>query len=210
MLRHDHRPVARRPTRRAAPLPVVAPEVRRCLLELARVALAVATGRADVSALGRALETRSGRDAAAPGVFVTLSEVGALRGCVGSLGSDRPLREAVAASAICAALDDPRFTPVTAEELSAVHVEISVLGAPTPIASTAAFRPGVDGVIVERDGRQGLLLPEVATVAGLSATQMFDAACQKAGLPDDAWREPSTRLRSFRTVRFGGPATRTD
>lgn len=209
MLRHVLRPDVHRPTRRSAPPPVVAPDVQQSLLELARLTLAVATGRADVSTLGRALEAGPRGDVAA-GTFVTLTEDGELRGCVGSLGPDRPLREAVVAAAVSAALDDPRFLPVTAEELPALHIEISVLGAPTPIVDQGAFRPGVDGVIVERSGRRGLLLPEVATAAAWAAPQMFAAACAKAGLPEDAWRDPSTRLRSFRTVRFGGPATRTD
>ncbi len=209
MLRHAPRPDLQRPTRRPAPPPDVAPDVRRSLLELARVALAVATGRADVSTLGRALEAGpAGHDAT--GVFVTLTKGDELRGCVGSLGSDRPLREAVVAAAISAALDDPRFPPVTAAELPALHIEISVLGAPTPLLDQGAFRPGIDGVIVERGWRRGLLLPEVATARTWTAPQMFAAACGKAGLPEDAWRDPSTRLQAFRTVRFGGPSARTD
>jgi AMMECR1 domain-containing protein len=64
-------------------------------------------------------------------------------------------------------------------------------------------------VIVERGGRRGLLLPEVATEFSWGATQMFDAVCRKAGLPVDAWRDPGTRLRWFRTVRFGGPTIST-
>ena len=209
MLRHAPRPDLHRPTRRPAPPPDVAPDVRRSLLDLARLALAVVTERADVSTLGRALEAGPpGHDAR--GVFVTLTEGGELRGCVGSLGSDRPLREAVVASAISAALDDPRFPPVTAAELPALHIEISVLGAPTPLLDQSTFRPGIDGVIVERGGRRGLLLPEVATSRAWKAPQMLAAACGKAGLPEDAWLDPSTRLQAFRTVRFGGPATRTD
>ena len=126
---------------------------------------------------------------------------------MGSLEPVRSLSEAVVASAITAALDDPRFLPVTAEELPAIHIEISVLGPPTAITDPDVFQPGVDGVLVECSGRRGLLLPEVATEFSWTALQMFDAVCRKAGLPDDAWRDPRTRLCTFRTVRFGGAAT---
>ncbi|MGZ8514336.1 MAG: AmmeMemoRadiSam system protein A [Candidatus Limnocylindrales bacterium] len=184
---------------------VVTPDVRRSLLELVQLALAVATGGAEVSALDRALDRMRSGDG--PGVvFVTLTENGALRGCMGNLEPTRRLGEAVAMSAISAALDDPRFLPVTGVELPAIHVEISVLGPPTPIVDPNSFQPGVDGVLVERNGRRGLLLPEVATEFSWGAIEMFDAVCRKAGLARGAWCDPTTRLSTFRTVRFGGPA----
>lgn len=207
-MRHVHSSEAQRPPCGSTPSPIVAPDVQQSLLELARIALAVATGRAPVAALGRELERTHGGDG--PGTaFVTLTKDGALRGCMGSLAAERSLREAVVASATSAALDDPRFRPVVADELPAIHIDISVLGPPTPITDPDAFEPGIHGVMVERDGRRGLLLPEVATEFSWEAAQMFDVVCRKAGLPADAWRDPRTRFRSFRTVRFGGPATRT-
>lgn len=199
---------ANRPSHEEVTSPSVSPEVRQGLLELARLALAVATGGAELSAVGRALQRTP--DADEPGVvFVTLTEDGALRGCMGTFEPKRSLREAVVTSALTAALDDPRFLPVLASELTAIHVEISVLGPSVPISDLAAFRPGVDGVIVERDGRRGLLLPEVATTFDWGGPQMFRAVCEKAGLPQDAWRDPGTHLSRFRTVRFGGPAVAT-
>jgi len=207
-MRHVHPPDARRPPRSQTPSPVIAPDRQEALLGLARVAVAVATGQAHVADLDRALErTPVGDERGA--VFVTLTKDGELRGCMGNLGTERSLREAVLASAIDAALDDPRFLPLAADELPAVHIDLSVLGPPTPLAGPDAFEPGVDGVMVERAGRRGLLLPEVATTFAWGATQMFDAVCRKAGLPADAWRDPRTRLSSFRTLRFGGPATGT-
>jgi len=199
-------PDSQRPHRSLTPSPVIAPEVQQSLLELARVALAVAAGRAPVSVLDRALErTPLGDEPGA--VFVTLMEGRELRGCIGSLQPERNLRVAVVASTLSAALDDPRFTPVTAEELPAIQIGISVLGPRTPISPGDAFEPGLDGVIVERGARRGLLLPEVATEFSWGMTQMFEAACRKAGLPADSWRDPGTRLRTFRTARFAGPAT---
>jgi len=195
-----------RPSRGSPPAPAVTPEEQQSLLDLARVALAVAVRRLPVSVLDRALEETSLGDE--PGaVFVTLTEDGELRGCIGSLQPERTLRVAVVASTLSAALDDPRFRPVASEELPAIQIGISVLGPLMPMVVGDAFEPGVDGVVVERGARRGLLLPEVAMDLSWGATQMFDAVCRKAGLPADSWHDPGTRLRSFRTVRFGGPAT---
>jgi AmmeMemoRadiSam system protein A len=165
---------------------------------------------AGASALDRALAQAPRDDTGrSGGVFVTLTRDGVLRGCMGSLAPDRPLCDAVVIAALNAALDDPRFLPVTADELPIIHVDVSVLGPAAPLLDPDSFEPGIDGLIVERGGRRGLLLPEVATEFSWGATEMFEAVCRKAGLPMDAWRDPRTRLRSFRTARFGGPASRT-
>jgi AMMECR1 domain-containing protein len=63
----------------------------------------------------------------------------------------------------------------------------------------------VDGIVVERGGRRGLLLPEVAPMQGMDRTAMLDTACRKAGMPAGAWRDRATTLFAFRTDRFGGP-----
>ena len=91
-------------------------------------------------------------------------------------------------------------------ELPAIHVEISVLGPFHQLVDQDAFRPGIDGLVVESGGHVALLLPEVATASSWRALEMFTAVCRKAGLPSDAWRDPRTRLSVFRTDRFGGPA----
>jgi uncharacterized protein len=194
-----------RPHPGAASAPTVDVEARAALLDLARLALMVATGGAEPADLHPALDRIPG-DLEPAVVFVTLTEDGALRGCMGTFEPVRQLGEAVVTSAITAALDDPRFLPVSAEELPAIHLEISILGSRTRMSDPEAFRPGVDGVLVERDGRRGLLLPEVALTFGWGGRQMFEAACEKAGLRRDAWRDPDTRAWTFRTVRFGGSA----
>jgi len=134
--------------------------------------------------------------------FVTLTRDSQLRGCIGSLAADRPLRETIAELAIASATEDPRFPPVRADEVSGLRIEISVL-------STAAdARPedvviGTHGVIVERGTRRGLLLPQVATEHHLTRAEFLDAVCVKAGFPADAWREPTTRLQTFTAEVFG-------
>jgi len=185
--------------------PDVPLEVRLSTLELARATLTVAVEHADPSMLERAIGSADGGEVHAA-VFVTLTEGGELRGCIGTLDPTRSLRDAVVSATLGAALGDPRFLPVTAAELPALEIGISVLGRPVPLDDPRTFMPGVDGVIVERGGLRALLLPEVATEFAWGATEMLDNVCRKAGLPAGAWHDPRTRLSSFRTVRFGGPA----
>jgi AmmeMemoRadiSam system protein A len=133
--------------------------------------------------------------------FVTLTELGSLRGCMGSLVAEQPLGEAVASAGASAAVRDPRFLPVTERELPAIHIDVSVLGPAVPLRDPAAFRPGIDGIIVAREGRRALFLPEVATDQGWGTREMLDAVCEKAGLEGHAWHDPRTRLSVFRTIR---------
>lgn len=196
--RHALAPVAASP-------PTIRPELFEPLLDLARAALAVAVGQAERNRIDLALERA--KAAGEPGaVFVTLTEDGALRGCIGLPEPVLPLREAVVAATVDAALSDPRFRPVTALELPAIHIDISLIGRPEPMVGVDRFEPGVDGVVVERDGRRALLLPEVATEFAWGASEMLGAVCEKADLPAWAWRDRGTRLSTFRTIRFGGPA----
>lgn len=133
--------------------------------------------------------------------FVTLHEDGELRGCIGSLAADRPLWLNVVSAAGGAAIDDPRFAPVAPNELGRLSIDVSVLGRPVPFRDAEAFRPGVDGLIVERGSHRGLLLPEVATDQGWGAIEMLEGTCWKARLPPDAWRDPGTLVLAFRTAR---------
>ena len=194
------------PSEANAPGPVTVPiDEQATLLRLARAALAAATGQASADALEAALVAAAGCDEPAA-VFVTLTEAGDLRGCMGSLIADRPVSEAVVESAFAAALGDPRFARLAARELPAVQVDISVLGPQVAIAAPADLRPGIDGIVVERGRAGALLLPEVAERFHWGGREMVEAACRKAGLPASAWRDPQTRLSVFRTAHFGGPA----
>jgi AmmeMemoRadiSam system protein A len=120
---------------------------------------------------------------------------------MGSLVAEQPLGDAVASAGMSAAVRDPRFVPVTECELPTIHIDVSVLGPAIPLRDPAAFRPGIDGIIVARDGRRALLLPEVATDQHWGAREMLDAVCEKAGLEGHAWHDPRTHLFVFRTVR---------
>jgi AmmeMemoRadiSam system protein A len=137
--------------------------------------------------------------------FVTLTEGGELRGCMGTLEADLSVGEAVVHAAGMAATRDPRFWPVAEAELPRLHLEVSVLGPARPLDGPDDFVPGRDGIVVEARGRRALLLPQVATEMGWGANEMLDAVCRKAGLPPEAWREPSTTLLVFEVERGDGP-----
>ena len=135
------------------------------------------------------------------GTFVTLTQGGELRGCVGTLVEHVPLREGVAANAVRAARRDPRFPPLTAAELARTRIEVSVLSAAEPMTVTsedeafAALRPGVDGVIFSASGCQATFLPQVWEQ--LPDPRTFLAHLRrKAGLPDGYWG-PDARLSRY-------------
>jgi AmmeMemoRadiSam system protein A len=191
-----------------APL-VMRPEVGASLMCLARAAVeAAATGQA--RPLADVLPADPPDELLAPAAaFVTLHENGKLRGCIGSLATDRPLWRNVLSAAIGAAVDDPRFPPLCAAEVSSVSIDVSVLGPPFPLRDPSAFEPGAHGIIVERDTHRGLLLPEVATDQGWGLRDMLECTCRKAGLPADAWRDPASRVYLFRTSRVSEAAAGT-
>lgn len=180
----------------AAPL---APVERAALLGIARGAVLAHLGVAPMPALpaeGRlATEER--------GVFVTLHADDRLRGCVGAFGGRGPLAQAVARLAVAAASQDPRFPPVTASEIAALRVSLSVLAPARPLEAPEALRAGVDGLLVTRGWHRGALLPKVAVEHGWDARTFLKHACLKAGLPADAWEDPETRVEAFEAEEFG-------
>ena len=144
----------------------------------------------------------------APGAaFVTLRvrSDGALRGCIGHLVAERPLGETLASVALAAALEDPRFPPVSESELEGLSVEVSVLGPFVPAADPLRdLRVGVHGILLREGGRSGLLLPQVATEHGMDGPAFLDAVCRKADLPSASWRNPGARVELF-TAEVIGP-----
>ncbi len=139
------------------------------------------------------------------GAFVTLQEGAALRGCIGRMTADRPLGELIRSVAVSAARADPRFPPVAPEELSGLHVEISVLSAPVRVdpVEPGGLVVGRDGLLVRRGSAVGVLLPQVATEHRLGPEAFLAAACRKAGLAPGAWREPGVEVSTFHADVFG-------
>jgi AmmeMemoRadiSam system protein A len=139
----------------------------------------------------------------ASGVFVTIKLRGALRGCLGTLENRLGLAGEVARCAADSASEDPRFTPVTPDELPELALEISVLGPLERIEPRPdAFTIGTHGLVVEAGPRRGLLLPQVAPEWGWTPEQFLRQTCVKAGLPPDAWQHGATVYR-FPAEVFG-------
>jgi AmmeMemoRadiSam system protein A len=135
-------------------------------------------------------------------VFVTLTVHGNLRGCIGTTDAREPLFEAVSHMAVAAAVEDYRFPPVTLDELNTIRLEISVLSPMEPVQSADEIKQNVHGVVVKRDGRAGLFLPQVWEHF-TSKDEFMDELCsQKAGLEPDAWKEPGTGLYVFTVFAF--------
>ncbi|WP_201211453.1 AmmeMemoRadiSam system protein A [Rhodocyclus purpureus] len=126
--------------------------------------------------------------------FVTLTQAGELRGCIGSLQAWRPLADDVRENAVAAAFHDPRFAPLTAAELPQTRVEVSLLGPSEPIRfrdeadALAQLRPGIDGVILDCAGRRATFLPQVWEQLPAAADFLAHLK-RKAGLPAGWWSD---------------------
>lgn len=131
------------------------------------------------------------------GAFVTIKKAGRLRGCIGNVEPGGPLWETVARMACAAAFDDPRFDPLTSEELSTVSIEISVLTLPRRITSPDDIHVGTHGLIVERGSQRGLLLPQVAVEWHWDRFEFLEQVCHKAGIPADSWQSKDVTLYTF-------------
>ena len=134
--------------------------------------------------------------------FVTLKKCGELRGCIGRMDFDRPLWRNVVDAAVASALEDPRFEAVRPEELTELHLEISVLEPPVELKRIEDFDAQRHGIIIEKGYRHALLLPKVAQEHGWDESKVLEILCWKAGLPADAWREPDARLQVFTALDF--------
>jgi len=130
------------------------------------------------------------------GAFVTLRLRSRLRGCIGQLASEIPLIEVVTYCARTAALEDPRFQPVRAEQVSEIDIELSILS-PLKDAAPSEIEPGKHGLFITRGQQRGLLLPQVAVEFRWTAERFIEEACVKAGLESEAWKDPATRLQVF-------------
>jgi hypothetical protein len=171
------------------------PELGTALLQLARGAIAREFGQPAPAAADLP-------ELHAPGAtFVTLTQRGELRGCIGSLQAWRPLIDDVRDNARNAAFRDPRFSPLAADELPVTRVEVSLLTAPQPMSfaseadALVQLRPDIDGVIFSAGGRRATFLPQVWEQLPEPAAFMARLK-QKAGLPAGYWG-PDVRLERY-------------
>jgi AmmeMemoRadiSam system protein A len=143
--------------------------------------------------------------------FVTLHTRGRLHGCIGSVEPRLPLALDVARNAQSAALDDPRFYPLTAAEVDDTAIEVSVLTPMQPLTYTdlddlvRQIRPGVDGVLVGRDWQRGLLLPQVWENIP-DPYDFLSHVALKASAAIDIYHHPETKVHVFQVISFTQPA----
>jgi len=138
------------------------------------------------------------------GAFVTLHKAGKLRGCIGNIIGRGPLYATVCDMAIQSATSDPRFNPVTKNELDEIDIEISVLSSLERIYEPDKIIMGKHGVLVKRGFSSGVYLPQVATETGWTRNEFMDSLCaQKAGLPRDSWKKGECDIYIFSAEVFG-------
>jgi uncharacterized protein (TIGR00296 family) len=146
------------------------------------------------------------------GVFVTLNKVNGtktLRGCIGYPEPVAPLVEAVIDSAINAAVNDPRFQPVSKEEVDKIVIEVSILTPPeriqvkNPKDYLRQIKVGEDGLIVESGWNKGLLLPQVPVEYKWNTEEFLCNCCMKAMLTPDSWLMQNTKIYKFQAIVYG-------
>ena len=146
------------------------------------------------------------------GVFVTINKASQekkeLRGCIGFPYPTTLLVQAVIESSISSATQDPRFPPLSLDELNHVVFEVSVLTPPQPVdvqnpkEYCSKIKVGRDGLIVERSFCKGLLLPQVPVEWKWDEETFLCQCCIKAGLPPDSWLLDETKVYTFQAIIF--------
>ena len=179
----------------------LSPESRRELLGIARQALTAAVSGRPLPETPVDNSELQGHQ----GAFVTLTEKGRLRGCIGQFTADRPLDEVVRGMALAAALRDTRFPPVQPSELSDISIEISVLSPMRRITDPMKeVELGKHGIYIKRGWHAGTYLPQVATENNMSKEEFLSScSAHKAGLPPDAWKDPDTEVYVYTAEVFG-------
>jgi len=136
------------------------------------------------------------------GAFVTLTESGELRGCIGYTSAAMPLYLTVRDTAAYAALRDTRFTPVTVAELSRLEYEVSVLSPMRRVLDVQQIKVGKHGLLMKNGRYEGLLLPQVATEQGWDRHTLLEETCHKAGMNTNCWKDEDTDIFWFTALVF--------
>ena len=130
------------------------------------------------------------------GVFVSLKKKGQLRGCIGTIRGRYPLEEEIVNNAIAAATEDPRFYPVTADEMELLEISVDVLEPEEAVDDLSELDPEIYGVIVEQGYKRGLLLPNLEGVN--TVEDQIRIAKDKAGISGDDYN-----IKRFKVTRYG-------
>ncbi|MFK5925498.1 MAG: AmmeMemoRadiSam system protein A [Desulfuromusa sp.] len=131
------------------------------------------------------------------GCFVTITRNGHLRGCIGNFQSQQPLFREVATMAVAAASQDPRFPPMSPDELDNFSLEITILSPLKKIDNTNQIEVGTHGIYIIKEFNRGVLLPQVATEHGWDRETFLRQTCVKAGLPENSWQLAETEIYIF-------------
>lgn len=179
-------------------------EEGRALVQLARRAIKSYLQTSEISKVPASVSQKLLRKS---GVFVTLNSIKPkheLRGCIGFPYPSEPLANATLKAAIYAAVDDPRFPPVSHDELEeSIVVEVTVLTPPSDLrvkdrrTLPDLIEVGRHGLIIDGRGTSGLLLPQVAMEWEWDASEFLTNCCLKAGLPPDSWLLPDVEVKTF-------------
>ena len=137
------------------------------------------------------------------GAFVTLKESGELRGCIGYTSAIKPLYMTVRDTATYAALQDPRFRPVSTGELGQLDYEISVLSPLRRVRDIREIKVGEHGLLMKNGSYEGLLLPQVPVEQKWDRPTFLEETCAKAGMPANCWKDENTDIFMFTAVVFG-------
>ncbi|PKK83351.1 MAG: hypothetical protein CVT49_09115 [candidate division Zixibacteria bacterium HGW-Zixibacteria-1] len=173
-------------------------EDKEYLLKLAKDAVVAAMNKEKFSVSepsARVLKENSG-------AFVTLKIRGALRGCIGMIRAAKPLYQTVMEMAQAAAFEDPRFEPLTKDELDHIEIEISALSPLQRVEDPEQIQVGRDGLMIVMQMHSGLLLPQVATENNWDRTTFLEQTCLKAGLPKSSYKDKAAQIYRFTAEVF--------
>ncbi|MGE3062692.1 MAG: AmmeMemoRadiSam system protein A [bacterium] len=136
------------------------------------------------------------------GCFVTLHMNGDLRGCIGYIEGVEPVADAVIRMSREAAFNDPRFYPLTKNELDSIEIEISVLTPLERVKNLEEIKVPGDGLLIRKGYNSGLLLPQVASDWGYNREQFLTQTCIKAGLDKKCYLAEETKIFKFQAEIF--------
>lgn len=196
----------KKPLKKQVPL---TPEQGNLLLRLARTTIAQHLGIPVDQTEMKTLTTSLSQDTfdQKAGTFVTLHINRQLRGCIGHIEPEETIAQGIKANAVNAAFHDPRFSPLQAEEFSAVDIEVSLLSRPEKLDYVdaqdliARLRPGIDGVILEQSYHRATFLPQVWEQLP-DPSDFLTHLCRKAGLPGDEWIKGRVKISVYQVTCF--------
>jgi len=178
-------------------------------VELVRIARGIVEGLFQVRQSFSENFQRSALDA---GVFVTIYDCSnsgnSLRGCIGFPIPNRNFYSLLAEAAIASATQDPRFRPISEDELDRIIFEVSILSRPEPITVEKPveyldkIRIGVDGLMLSWGNYSSLLLPQVAVEWRWSPDEYLGNLCCKAGLAWDMWMANGAKIYKFTSLIY--------